>query len=45
MFCLTDIVLDRVLDIFYALNYKMIVVVLSLYLRETFFLIRQKGEM
>jgi len=30
MFCLTDIVLDWVLDIFYALNYNMLVVVLSL---------------
>jgi len=37
MLCLTDIVLDWVLDIFYVFNYKMIIVVLSLYLREKFF--------
>jgi len=41
MFCLTDKILY--LTLFYAFNYKMIIVVLSLYLREKFFLIRKKG--
>ena len=33
----------RVRPILYLINYKMVIVVLNLYLREVFFLFKQKG--